>query len=187
MWNQPSIGWWMIEQWMIGGAGSAESKEWNKINEINLIEFLRPAGASNWFGLGWLNCCGLWAAAQPMLRNNESKLNTKPKGRNEWNGTASRGRKLCFSLRAAVKWSEMEQRGPEASTQPSLHSIKIKLSILFFFHSVKLALLKGIKIYYNSNLRLFGWFFFEELKFFQFWEEKQRRIGSLWPARSKIN
>ena len=132
-------------------AGSAESKEWNKINEINLIEFLRPAGASNWFGLGWLNCCGLWAAAQPMLRNNESKLNTKPKGRNEWNGTASRGRKLCFSLRAAVKWSEMEQRGPEASTQPSLHSIKIKLSILFFFHSVKLALLKGIKIYYNSK------------------------------------
>ena len=96
--------------------------------------------------------CGLWAAAQPMLRNNESKLNTKPKGRNEWNGTASRGRKLCFSLRAAVKWSEMEQRGPEASTQPSLHSIKIKLSILFFFHSVKLALLKGIKIYYNSKL-----------------------------------
>ena len=28
-------------------------------------------------------------------------------------------------------------------------------SLLFFFHSVKLALLKGIKIYYNSNLRLF--------------------------------
>ena len=42
------FGWnWFI--WAVGGlwtAGSAESKEWNKINEINLIEFLRPAAPS---------------------------------------------------------------------------------------------------------------------------------------------
>ena len=40
------------------------------------------------------------------------------------------------------------------SAAHNLHfiSFKIKLSILFFFHSVKLALLKGIKIYYNSTV-----------------------------------
>jgi len=52
------------------------------------------------------------------------KRKRKRKGVNEWNGTASRGRKLCFSLRAAVKWNEMNgaPSSNSCAASPSTHS-----------------------------------------------------------------
>ena len=148
-----------MNSWNFYAAQPAESKEWNKINEINLIEFLRPAGRSNW-AICWnektINLFN-WIEWKQRAKDERSELAAGGPGAPQLSSSINnKEKKFSFCWIA----EGVDCAIAEFTINKPIPSNQLKIDwwlVLFDSFSLTFIIKKRISILFSSLLFLFNW------------------------------